>query len=42
GTTIRFLLAPGEWENDSFEQYRITDPIWEQLMHIKEEPMLPS
>ncbi|CAG8792568.1 39658_t:CDS:2, partial [Gigaspora margarita] len=40
-TTIRFLLAPGEWENDSFERYRITDPIWEQLMHIKEEPILP-
>ncbi|PKC53333.1 hypothetical protein RhiirA1_404387, partial [Rhizophagus irregularis] len=77
GTTIRFLLAPGEWENDPFERRRITDPIWssslhkiqrivvgknppmpilyyldesesqrpfvkEQLMHIKEEPMLPS
>ncbi|CAG8654311.1 13840_t:CDS:2, partial [Gigaspora rosea] len=76
GTTIRFLLAPGEWENDLFEQHRITDPIWspslhkirrivvgknppmpvlyyldesgprrpfvrEQLMYIKEEPMLP-
>ncbi|PKC59757.1 hypothetical protein RhiirA1_399702, partial [Rhizophagus irregularis] len=76
GTTIRFLLAPGEWENDPFERRRITDPIWspslhkirkivvgknppmpilyyldesgpqrpfvrEQLMHIKEEPMLP-
>jgi hypothetical protein len=76
GTTIRFLLAKGEWENDPFELRRITDPIWspslhkirrivvgknppmpilyyldesgpqrpfvrEQLMHIKEEPMLP-
>ncbi|KAF0467812.1 hypothetical protein F8M41_025930 [Gigaspora margarita] len=76
GTTIRFLLAPGEWENDPFERHRITDPIWspslhkirrivvgknppmpvlyyldesgprcpfvrEQLMHIKEEPILP-
>ena len=76
GTTIRFLLAPGEWENDPFERRRITDPIWspslhkirrivvgrnppmpvlyylddsgpqrpfvrEQLMHIKEKPMLP-
>jgi hypothetical protein len=75
-TTVRFLLAPGEWENDPFERRRITDPIWspslhkiqrivvgknppmpvlyyldesgpqrpfvrEQLMHIKEEPMLP-
>jgi hypothetical protein len=76
GTTVRFLLAKGEWENDPFERRRITDPIWspslhkirrivvgknppmpvlyyldesgpqrpfvrEQLMHIKEEPMLP-
>ncbi|CAG8496643.1 10653_t:CDS:2 [Gigaspora margarita] len=75
-TTIRFLLASGEWKNDPFERHRITDPIWssslhkirrivveknppmpvlyyfdesgprrpfvrEQLMHIKEEPMLP-
>ncbi|GES92579.1 hypothetical protein RCL_jg28906.t1 [Rhizophagus clarus] len=77
GTTIQFLLAPGEWENDPFERCRITDLTWssslhkiwrivigknppmpilyyldesgpqqpfvrEQLMHIKEEPMLPS
>ncbi|KAF0348028.1 hypothetical protein F8M41_015637 [Gigaspora margarita] len=76
GSTIRFLLTSGEWENDPFERHRITDPIWspslhkirrivvgknpsmpvlyyldesgprrpfvrEQLMHIKEEPMLP-
>ena len=26
-TTIRFLLAPGEWKNDPFERCRITDPI---------------
>ncbi|GBC01598.1 hypothetical protein RclHR1_42540001 [Rhizophagus clarus] len=26
GTTIRFLLAPEEWENDPFERHRITDP----------------
>jgi len=76
GTTVRFLLAKGEWENDPFERRRITDPVWspslhkirkivvgknppmpvlyyldesgpqrpfvrEQLMHIKEEPILP-
>ena len=76
GTTVRFLLAKGEWENDPFKRRRITDPIWspslhkirrivvgknppmpvlyyldesgpqrpfvrEQLMHIKEEPILP-
>lgn len=75
-TTIQFLLAPEEWENDPFEWHRITDPIWspslhkirriivrknfpmpilyyldelgpqrpfvrKQLMHIKEESMLP-
>ncbi|UZO23114.1 uncharacterized protein OCT59_015458 [Rhizophagus irregularis] len=26
-TTIQFLLAPGEWENDPFERRRITDLI---------------
>ena len=26
-TTVRFLLAPGEWENDPFERRRITDLI---------------
>jgi len=75
-TTVRFLLAKGQWENDPFERRRITDPVWspslhkirrivvgknppmpvlyyldesgpqrpfvrEQLMHIKEEPILP-
>jgi hypothetical protein len=32
-TTIRFLLAPGEWENDPFERRRITDPIWSPSLH---------
>ncbi|CAG8698048.1 8241_t:CDS:1 [Acaulospora morrowiae] len=76
GTTICFLLVPGEWKNNPFERRRITDPIWlpslykirrivvgknplmpvlyylddsgsqrsfvrEQLMHIKEKPILP-
>ena len=33
GTTVRFLLAKGEWENDPFEQRRITDPIWSPSLH---------
>ena len=33
GTTVRFLLAKGEWENDPFERRRITDPIWSPSLH---------
>ncbi|GES89170.1 hypothetical protein RCL_jg17101.t1 [Rhizophagus clarus] len=75
-TSVKYNHLIGEWENDSFERRRITDPIWspslhkirrivvrknlpmpvlyyldesgsqrpfvrEQLMHIKEESMLP-
>ncbi|CAG8760042.1 24484_t:CDS:1, partial [Gigaspora margarita] len=32
-TTIRFLLAFGEWKNDPFERHRITDPIWSPSLH---------
>ncbi|PKK62885.1 hypothetical protein RhiirC2_789705 [Rhizophagus irregularis] len=52
GTTVRFLLAKREWENDPFKRHRIKTQydesgpqrpfIREQLMHIKEEPMLSS
>ncbi len=33
GTTVRFLLAKEEWENDPFERRRITDPIWSPSLH---------
>ncbi|GES82750.1 hypothetical protein RCL_jg11559.t1 [Rhizophagus clarus] len=33
GTTIQFLLAPEEWENDLFERHRITDSTWSPSLH---------
>ncbi|PKY53221.1 hypothetical protein RhiirA4_471316 [Rhizophagus irregularis] len=46
-TTVRFLLAPREWENDPFERRRITDPIWSPSLHkiqrivVEKNPPMP-
>ncbi len=47
GTTIQFLLVPGEWKNDPFEWHRITDLIWSPSLHkiwrivVRKNPPMP-